>query len=188
MRTETSAEFGSSPRVRGKRKPHYPRLGLRRLIPACAGKTPSRNCPRPSRRAHPRVCGENANLGRAGSRPTGSSPRVRGKPEGDRPRPRPRRLIPACAGKTRGMRRRRRCAAAHPRVCGENVSDDIRFNPGFGSSPRVRGKRRLREGRWSRGRLIPACAGKTLRTPTAAARTTAHPRVCGENMIGASPA
>ena len=30
-------------------------------------------------------------------------------------------------------------------------------------------------------RLIPACAGKTMNPPTTAERTTAHPRVCGEN-------
>ena len=33
--------------------------------------------------------------------------------------------------------------------------------------------------------LIPACAGKTRPVATRKAKTTAHPRVCGENFVAA---
>ena len=132
-------------------------------------------------RAHPRVCGENFVVERSAVSLSGSSPRVRGKLLPARsliPTPG---LIPACAGKTwiplgmvAGME-------AHPRVCGENGTVDVEGAKLAGSSPRVRGKLvcvrlfRLRPG------LIPACAGKTSSGAVSAARTRAHPRVCGEN-------
>ena len=81
-------------------------------------------------------------------------------------------------------------------MCGENAATNPIICPQSGSSPRVRGKR---TGRWwcpRRARLIPACAGKTTPTCSPAARTSAHPRVCGENAwapwslsvaVGSSP-
>ena len=91
------------------------------------------------------------------------------------------RLIPARAGKTGRVRRRRWCRGAHPRACGENVDPGQGRTPLGGSSPRVRGKRPLvaRDGP-VRG-LIPACAGKTRATGPPARGPSAHPRVCGEN-------
>ena len=71
--------------------------------------------------------------------------------------------------------------SAHPRVCGENVVEKRGRNGYRGSSPRVRGK--LNRSAFSpktRG-LIPACAGKTSRPSRSASRSSAHPRVCGEN-------
>ena len=53
-----------------------------------------------------------------------------------------------------------------------------------GSSPRVRGKLgHILGGRIERG-LIPARAGKTMRIFTAIGLVRAHPRACGENLIG----
>ena len=91
---------GSSPRVRGKQV--QPRdVGVRfRLIPARAGKThgnPGTSVPTP---AHPRACGENCAARTSVILASGSSPRVRGKPEVERRPRRPPRLIPARAGKT----------------------------------------------------------------------------------------
>ena len=51
--------FGSSSRVRGKPRALSHPLPGRRLIPACAGKTPRSSKAFGSTRAHPRVCGEN---------------------------------------------------------------------------------------------------------------------------------
>ena len=71
---------GSSPRVRGKRRPDEHALRDPRLIPACAGKTfceIERVC---ICRAHPRVCGENRFDQVGYYADGGSSPRVRGKP------------------------------------------------------------------------------------------------------------
>ena len=136
--------------------------------------------------AHPRVCGENYLHMNSMPQANGSSPRVRGKPRsqhraGHRPG-----LIPACAGKTRpgidGLSRR----SAHPRVCGENELCMWRRDRLIGSSPRVRGKhRRAADHRLVR-RLIPACAGKTNFACSKFEAITAHPRVCGENILNAN--
>ena len=75
----------------------------------------------------------------------------------------PRRLIPACAGKTGYV-----CLAcvdkwAHPRVCGENALNTSAADIRMGSSPRVRGKRFAMWTWFAFLGLIPACAGKTVR-------------------------
>ena len=182
---------GSSPRVRGKLLALGAHCPPRGLIPACAGKTQGFIPARAGNRAHPRVCGENQDVDAQAPLPDGSSPRVRGKLPRPRPGRRSRRLIPACAGKTRRRRACRRVRRAHPRVCGEN-RDAIRlFHSVSGSSPRVRGKLLLPERRGVRGRLIPACAGKTGGCGGAGGAPGAHPRVCGENdpaHPGAPPA
>ena len=76
-----------------------------------------------------------------------------------------------------------RLSAAHPRVCGENGPMRFCRERGWGSSPRVRGK--LLPVVWGgvARRLIPACAGKTSAVSTTNAGRTAHPRVCGENVV-----
>ena len=172
---------GSSPRVRGKRgpspHPHHPH----RLIPACAGKTRASGAGRMPPPAHPRVCGENAAVLLACWSYGGSSPRVRGKPHRRPLRPRRPRLIPACAGKTSTASWTAAPPPAHPRVCGENPSSRRRRGGGSGSSPRVRGKRRVGRGWWRWRRLIPACAGKTIPWRAMQKGDRAHPRVCGEN-------
>ena len=92
----------------------------RRLIPACAGKTRVEASDRRAVTAHPRVCGENTHSRVLGTLTKGSSPRVRGKRCLGFFRLRPRRLIPACAGKTQRESTAREECGAHPRVCGEN--------------------------------------------------------------------
>ena len=181
------AWVGSSPRVRGKLSSGL-RVGrMRRLIPACAGKTTMQPWISHSGPAHPRVCGENLRKADTESLRSGSSPRVRGKlrlytrPSGTRG------LIPACAGKTSDFYAAIISSPAHPRVCGENKESLSLAGLLSGSSPRVRGKpfacflAVLRPG------LIPACAGKTRRVDSKARRRRAHPRVCGENTRAASP-
>ena len=96
------------------------------------------------------------------------------------------RLIPACAGKTSERRIRTLRAAAHPRVCGENVHSRGASAQVSGSSPRVRGKRFKNSGQPSGIRLIPACAGKTSAVLESHGAAAAHPRVCGENAGVAS--
>ena len=174
---------GSSPRVRGKPAGISCHKKWLRLIPACAGKTRRNSWPARHAWAHPRVCGENLETSESADETTGSSPRVRGKrassdsPDGCQ------RLIPACAGKTSGFRVSVGPSRAHPRVCGENVSDVEVDSIYSGSSPRVRGKPRLLTGRGEEGGLIPACAGKTASFPATSDLTPAHPRVCGENVV-----
>ena len=91
---------GSPPRVRGKLLNHLYHCHIVRITPACAGKTQlCRLCPAPFS-DHPRVCGENARKERMALYCVGSPPRVRGKRCADCPLRRPRRITPACAGKT----------------------------------------------------------------------------------------
>ena len=132
------------------------------LIPACAGKTSPAHPQGSDAGAHPRVCGENPGEACNGRCVCG--------------------LIPACAGKTSRIAAVSACLRAHPRVCGENSTMALSSGYRAGSSPRVRGKpaRSIVSGRIAG--LIPACAGKTSRTPSAELCLTAHPRVCGENV------
>ena len=111
----------------------------------------------------------------------GSSPRMRGKPDGVEVALGERGLIPAHAGKTQSVLGRDSYSPAHPRACGENsVSLPAVFHQS-GSSPRMRGK----QGLWCasavfRG-LIPAHAGKTVLHSDVRREIRAHPRACGEN-------
>mgnify|MGYP001016787376 CR=1 FL=1 len=111
---------GSSPRMRGKPRILPRNEFLSRLIPAYAGKTGGRTHPHPRRRAHPRVCGENAGHTAMALQLAGSSPRMRGKPMWEAGTSEPSGLIPAYAGKTRRGSPEAPLRGAHPRVCGEN--------------------------------------------------------------------
>ena len=137
----------------------------------------------PAPLAHPRVCGENNTFLNALPRRVGSPPRVRGKLGGPDVGDGPAGLTPACAGKTPRMRAASRAAAAHPRVCGENVLWRSPPPGRAGSPPRVRGKLPSLS-TWTRiVGLTPACAGKTDECVEVGGEVGAHPRVCGENTI-----
>ena len=132
-------------------------------------------------RAHPRACGENAEVPGIGIEDGGSSPRVRGKHgalDGARLGAR---LIRARAGKTQPLQVRGDPAPAHPRACGENEGGAIELATTAGSSPRVRGKQGTAATNSSKSGLIPARAGKTLGACARGCRRRAHPRACGEN-------
>ena len=91
---------GSSPRVRGTHGRHVQNRTLAGIIPACAGNTPAKAASPSRNRDHPRVCGEHElpELRQAAIR--GSSPRVRGTPDGRRKSVEDMGIIPACAGNT----------------------------------------------------------------------------------------
>ena len=71
---------GSSPHVRGARKPLKRLLRLRGIIPACAGSTLLVRRHRGQAWDHPRMCGEHAVKLVTVSMYSGSSPHVRGAP------------------------------------------------------------------------------------------------------------
>ena len=152
---------GSSPLTRGKRRVFRRSVGVRRLIPAHAGKTSSPQCTRSACAAHPRSRGENCCASLSKDPPTGSSPLTRGKRSRRYQEVFARRLIPAHAGKTRCDRRRGRSYGAHPRSRGENSFAKPLKARENGSSPLTRGKHLLELVERERGRLIPAHAGKT---------------------------
>ena len=198
---------GSSPRVRGT--PTLPILpnAPPRIIPACAGNTPSRRRTGGSPRDHPRVCGEHTIQQTSAVRHRGSSPRVRGTHHTTNFRCTTQGIIPACAGNTRRSRIRRKDSRDHPRVCREHVMDvgDSTVEPG--SSPRVRGtlpaRHQSKGGKRDHPRvcgehrfpsvmdalrpwIIPACAGNTQVLAQPKSRSRDHPRVCGEHLDGSN--
>ena len=108
---------------------------------------------------------------------------MRGKPRVSLALAGTRRLIPAHAGKTVKDSRDKLNSRAHPRACGENVSD---FSDGptvRGSSPRMRGKPDALVSVMPTVGLIPAHAGKTGSCDFQPPLCGAHPRACGENSL-----
>ena len=131
---------GSSPLTRGKLDASVI-LGLAaRLIPAHAGKTPSRMISPGSLAAHPRSRGENQGVQFCQGGPEGSSPLTRGKHICKETGKGVNRLIPAHAGKTRRRSVSISPRAAHPRSRGENATQPCVSMPSLGSSPLTRGK------------------------------------------------
>ena len=135
-----------------------------RLIPARAGKTVRAARVIAGARAHPRSRGENMAHLLALANAAGSSPLARGKLEhvflrNDIPR-----LIPARAGKTHRWGGCDRDLGAHPRSRGENEDSGTQTSHLTGSSPLARGKRPRECPHAPRGGLIPARAGKTVRS------------------------
>ena len=180
--------LGSSPLVRGGLDDHLQLPGPARLIPARAGRT-LEVAERMSRTpAHPRSCGADRSGGNRDDLEAGSSPLVRGghvrvgAPVGGR------RLIPARAGRT--LRRSRGCmrAPAHPRSCGADRHAAVPQVVGHGSSPLVRGGPHPGGGWRQRRRLIPARAGRTHSGMSGSSPHEAHPRSCGADRPGMSPA
>ena len=187
MSTPHLSAIGSSPRVRGTR-PRTTSASRRSTV-------------------HPRVCGERLSRRAVQNTNGGSSPRVRGthlravrsrcgqrfipacagnaiKPERTTT---PCRFIPACAGNARGKRGAVRCAAVHPRVCGERTRSKGQTDPHNGSSPRVRGTPRIVGERHGLRRFIPACAGNAGTVSAEELRQQVHPRVCGERPLPGCP-
>ena len=93
------------------------------------------------------------------------------------------RLIPAHAGKTMMTASRMPRKTAHPRSRGENISPSASASASCGSSPLTRGKLAWSVYQVLAARLIPAHAGKTLRTSASHAAPKAHPRSRGENVF-----
>ena len=91
------------------------------------------------------------------------------------------RIIPAHAGQTRSSGCRTLRAADHPRACGANVTARPMAPSRCGSSPRMRGKRRLVREQHHRIRIIPAHAGQTASGRPEASCSADHPRACGAN-------
>ena len=152
-----------------------------RIIPACAGNTASTAnayAPFPD---HPRVCGEHDVKRNMRCCRYGSSPRVRGTPPiSDKQHTFPR-IIPACAGNTRGWLPTGSVPTDHPRVCGEHTGCGWHGMYQVGSSPRVRGTLSCCCQVLPGERIIPACAGNTKANRAAARNPSDHPRVCGEH-------
>ena len=162
---------GSSPLTRGKPGRVHgvtERLGL---IPAHAGKTGSPRRFESYRRAHPRSRGENTRKSVHGSITAGSSPLTRGKPPQRRSRCPARWAHPRSRGENSGLIPFNvGLGGAHPRSRGENNEEGSTPTVGQGSSPLTRGKPDVLVVLKIATGLIPAHAGKTDVTISAARR------------------
>ena len=175
--------FGSSPRMRGKRRPRpCPRTPVR-IIPAHAGQTSGSRWGLDGNADHPRACGANAPVHVAARDPAGSSPRMRGKPVRSRRLRARRRIIPAHAGQTNSVPAKRSSHADHPRACGANAAAGRIRTLRRGSSPRMRGKQGGRRKLEREIRIIPAHAGQTTGTTRFREGFPDHPRACGANHV-----
>ena len=109
---------GTSPRVRGKRRPSPRQNSPSRYIPACAGEAAEIAARFHNVKVHPRVCGGSQGRGDGDRGGEGTSPRVRGKPGRISRGRRVSGYIPACAGEAARCRGGSRSPKVHPRVCG----------------------------------------------------------------------
>ena len=91
------------------------------------------------------------------------------------------RIIPADAGSTRRFQTRDNPIKDHPRGCGEHLCPSEFRCSSSGSSPRMRGARRLGFRACQGGRIIPADAGSTWRRIPHQRSRRDHPRGCGEH-------
>ena len=94
----TGERVGSPPRVRGTGKWADLSKGKKRITPACAGNSESREIPGVAVEDHPRVCGEQPKMYPLPKLQKGSPPRVRGTGKILKIVPSSSRITPACAG------------------------------------------------------------------------------------------
>ena len=132
---------GSPLHVQEKHFEDAVKICIRRITPACAGKTVFLVQMMKHHQDHPRVCGKNYAKIYDAVDGTGSPPRVREKRYqyiGSSIRLR---ITPACAGKTIKEAPIRVFFWDHPRVCGKNFFGYLQWFMSSGSPPRVREKR-----------------------------------------------
>ena len=91
----------------------------------------------------------------------GSSPHARGKVYDKGYLPKPIRIIPACAGKSKLFRIFNFYIWDHPRMRGEKPISEATRKYLTGSSPHARGKVFIFRRQRQCPRIIPACAGKS---------------------------
>ena len=113
----------------------------------------------------------------------GSPPHARGRRMPALVRRRDRRITPACAGKTPTRRGRSGNAPDHPRMRGEDSRTGRKSRIEGGSPPHARGRRLGSRRRRGRGRITPACAGKTLVERVEEPLGPDHPRMRGEDTL-----
>ena len=170
---------GSSPHARGRvlLAPSY--RNLVGFIPACAGERPGQGDELGQVGVHPRMRGGEASAEASPYHNRGSSPHARGRGKRGSQTPGDRGFIPACAGESRALSKRRSEVGVHPRMRGGEPRMWPWRPTSRGSSPHARGRAGHLSGRGPSRGFIPACAGE--RRPPSPGRRTAgvHPRMRG---------
>ena len=151
------------------------------IIPAYAGNTSPATPMMPSRRDHPRVCGEHHCMMPISAVSWGSSPRMRGTHFCPILPTVYRGIIPAYAGNTVCAVKGGTSYEDHPRVCGEHSTLGSGWLSAVGSSPRMRGTRLKGHVHDNTQGISPANAGNTPSPQHIRERRRDHPRVCGEH-------
>ena len=171
---------GSSPRARGAGVPPAHRHVAEGIIPACAGNSDLQIEVYIAVWDHPRVRGEQYEARVDDKGDLGSSPRARGTADIEARRDVAVGIIPACAGNSRTPWAPAAPRRDHPRVRGEQALLQIKRHVQEGSSPRARGTGGPRYPVEPAARIIPACAGNSIRCTCSACACRDHPRVRGE--------
>ena len=159
----SAPDAGSSPRMRGTRPSRWSRCASCRIIPAHAGNSREKYIRASLISDHPRACGELVDQFSARLSIGGSSPRMRGTLLSGHFREIPWRIIPAHAGNSSSRDSYTPLPPDHPRACGELRYVFKMLGRLRGSSPRMRGTRKLARDRSGKYRIIPAHAGNSLR-------------------------
>ena len=154
---------GSPPHARGRHLKIVVGNFLRRITPACAGKTQSPGWQRSNLQDHPRMRGEDGRRENVNVPHCGSPPHARGRPSTCRRPASQCRITPACAGKTGAL--------MHFFLSAKD-----------GSPPHARGRQRLETSSVEEDRITPACAGKTGIIVIARIVQQDHPRMRGEDQ------
>jgi len=134
---------GSSPRIRGIRTQPKSSGSTSRFIPAHAGNTIRLSALRATSSVHPRACGEHRSQIQSNGALGGSSPRMRGTRSITSRGLFDERFIPAHAGNTWPRAPRELSLPVHPRAYGEHICWRSATVGVHGSSPRIRGTRRI---------------------------------------------
>ena len=154
-----------------------------RITPACAGKRGLDEAPDEAGGDHPRVRGEELYGLAKALRSAGSPPRARGRASLHGEKDNPRRITPACAGKSNLHLRRQSWQQDHPRVRGEERTTRRRCKKQEGSPPRARGRVGIFRLNSEGYRITPACAGKSRAALLPPGGHGDHPRVRGEESV-----
>ena len=121
MGLNTSAQQGSSPRMRGAQNLHRSPYPLPWIIPADAGSTTNMVTWSSSDEDHPRGCGEHQSSDIMRLNALGSSPRMRGAQSLYAMYVIGKGIIPADAGSTQSAAVQSRHSEDHPHQCGEHA-------------------------------------------------------------------
>ena len=133
-----------------------------RITPAYAGKSAAGKLPLITKQDHPRLCGEKCRKVKSIFRRAGSPPPMRGKAFFRKTFFTRCRITPAYAGKSDILHHHTCVAGDHPRLCGEKDFNRIFNRRSQGSPPPMRGKASVVSLIFSKIRITPAYAGKSL--------------------------
>ena len=170
---------GLSPRLRGNRAGTSGPRGRGGSIPAPAGEPKAPAGRAPLFAVYPRACGGTRASKAGKQKRNGLSPRLRGNPVRPRPVFVSLRSIPAPAGEPAAARHLSHRPPVYPRACGGTLLLALPVVLLSGLSPRLRGNRGVRFGRYARTRSIPAPAGEPYRCAAPGTPDGVYPRACG---------